>query len=154
MSPKALEAAWDRVMKAKAELDDALENYALAQAGQETPGQQAKSLINAYVRAWAKKYPGQTYLPSWPRDTKNFKTLLKTFSAEQIREKLAAYLRSDDTFFVNAKHDLSAFPSAINKLTTAAPLLMDSVGPVDCQHVPRCKDDQAHTQRKLRDRLS
>lgn len=154
MSPKALEAAWDRVMKAQAELADALENYALAQAGQETTGQQAKSLILSYVRAWSKKYPGQTYLPIWPRDTKAFKVLLKTFTPEELRARLGAYLRSDDPFYVNAKHDLSAFPSAINKLAFAVPTLLDAAGPVDCQHTPRCVSDQAHTAQKLRDRIS
>lgn len=148
----AAEKAWELVQKKRAELDDALEAYAAVRAGEQTDGQKAKGLIQSYIKAWAKKYPGQTYVPIWPRDTKAFKRLLQTLTVEDIKVKLGAYLRSDDPFYVNAKHDLSAFPSAINKLTVQVPLLTDSVGPVDCSHTPRCSSDQAHTARKIQER--
>jgi hypothetical protein len=152
MSNAATEKAWEQVQKKRAELDDALEAYAAVRAGEQTDGQKAKNLIQSYIKAWAKKYPGQTYVPIWPRDTKAFKRLLQTLTVEEIKVKLGAYLRSDDAFYVNAKHDLSAFPSAINKLTTVAPTLLDTAAAVDCHHKPRCKSDQEHTRRKIQER--
>lgn len=149
-TPKQVEAAWDRIVKAQHALAEAISAYTLLRQGEKSAGTAAKELIADFVIQWGKKY-GAIYVPNWGKDMKAMKTLLQTLTEQELRLRLSSFLASQDKFVVETRHNLSAFPSVVNKLTVAEQ--SDLFAPaMDCTHVPRCKSDQEHTRRKLAER--
>jgi hypothetical protein len=93
-------------------------------AAEQTPGQQAKLLVDTFSRRWAAVNRGQMYVISnWPGAIAGMKRLLKDLSRDEILTRIDGYLASRDRFFVDGKHNLSTFISQINRFGSTPDLL-------------------------------
>ena len=148
----------DRVRAKYVALGEEFEAITLLLNAEPTPGQEAKRLIAVFCEQWAKRYRGQTYIPTYAKDIAMMKRLLKPLAAAEIERRIGLYLHSDDPFYANARHPLALFVSAINKFNVIGAADPSPFGddffaakPVDCQHKPACHSDQEHTRRKTRE---
>ena len=77
------------------------------------------------------------------------KRLLKSFSPEELEARMVVYLGNDERFFLSARHSFGLFVSSINQHAPVAPI--ERMAPMGCSHHPPCRDDQAHTQRRMQE---
>lgn len=126
MDKEKLLAAVERLRHDLARVEDQVGVVEALLAGELTPGQVAKGLIGDFVIAWGKAYKGQTYhVDNWPAAMAKTKKLLKELSADEIRKRMALFVASRESFYVNARHPLMMFFAAVNKLGGDGDLLDD-----------------------------
>lgn len=80
-------------------------------------GELLKRFREAFDLAWCARYaPGQQnrYVWSHMRDTSNMKRLLRTLALEDIERRIVNYMKNDEPFYVNARHNFSVFFASIN----------------------------------------
>jgi hypothetical protein len=137
---------------------DLLEELDNLLGGRASIGDKLKALEAAFDAAWCERYaPGTTgrYVWNYAQDRSNSKRLLKSIEVEDLAARALRFVRSDDPFFVKARHGFSLFVRTVNQWApeAAAPedLELDSPTVGDCKHTPRCKDDATHTRRKVAD---
>lgn len=107
--------------EATAALVDELESLL---AGEQTPGQIAKLLVDTFRARWSTANRGQTYVVSnYAAALAGMKKLLKDLSRDEILKRIDGYLASRDRFFVEGKHNLSTFISQINRFGSTPDLL-------------------------------
>lgn len=128
------------------ELVEALE---ASQEGEATPGQVAKDLVTRFTVLWTNRYKA-AYVPVWGKDIAAMKRLVDKLSPTAIEARMVQYIRSGDTFYVQARHPLNLFCVNVNKFTERAPAEQQQTddlfsAPSDCKHVPRCRTDEIHT---------
>ena len=126
--------------------------------GKASIGEKMRALTDGFGLAWASRYaPGagvEAYAWKKDRDFKMVKVLAKKFETDELLERAARYIQSEDPFFVRSRHEFQFFSSTINRWIAPADapenLALDSA-PTDCKHKPRCKDDAEHTKRRQRE---
>lgn len=133
-------------------LVEMVEAYEAQQSGDATPGQQAKELVTRFTVLWTNRYQ-QAYVPTWGKDIASMKRLLGKLAPAAIEQRMAQYLKSGETFYVQARHPLNLFVLNVNKFTGQAPKAQQAdddlfSGPSDCRHAPLCRTDEEHTRRK------
>jgi hypothetical protein len=117
---------------------------------QPTPGQLAKQLLDFFCEQWGKKYRDTYVVANGAKEIAALKRLLDSLTAREIAERMKLFLMSGDTFHINARHNLSLFPSALNKLKPTTEFALSSTA-VGCKHKPRCDSDAIHTARVVRE---
>lgn len=126
--------------------------------GKASIGEKMRALTDGFALVWASRYaPGagvKAYSWNKDRDFKKVKDLAKTYETDDLLERAARFIQSDDPFFVKAGHEFLMFGSTVNRWIAPADapenLALDSA-PTDCKHKPRCKDDAEHTKRRQRE---
>ncbi len=121
-------------------------------AGGPTMAARLRQCEAAWRVAWAARYAG-TWIPNRTLDMPAMKRLLRTFTPAELLPRMKAYI--DDEFYVPRRHPFSVFAGEINRW---APEGRDedtsAEAPADCKHVPPCRSDAEHTQRRRADRRS
>jgi hypothetical protein len=86
---------------------------------EETPGQQAKRLLDFFCRHWERMFPREKYVVNGAKDMASLKRLLKTLEAEEIAARIRLYFQSTDKFIVESRWSLPVFIVTINRLVAA-----------------------------------
>jgi biotin operon repressor len=84
--------------------------------------------VKAYILEWNDpffKKTGKPYVPSWGKEGKIVKDLLKVYSLDELRELRKEFFRSERPFIQNSGYTIGVFRSVINDL--AADLARDPV---------------------------
>lgn len=141
----------DRLVKAMREIaieavDCADELQAIMDA-QPSRGQEAKKLLDHFVKYWERKHAGRKMVVNGAKDMASLKRVLRTLSAPDIAARIAAYFRCVDKFVVDADWSLPVFISRINSLSEHDGVVAASV--VGCTHTPRCATEVQHTRRSM-----
>lgn len=100
---------------------------------------------------WGHRYAGgvrDNYMWNFAKDRAQIKRLLKSLTVTEIQERMHRYMKSDDPFYVRARHSFPLFVASINSWA-AEP--RQQAGAVDCWHMPPCIDDQEHTRRRMQE---
>lgn len=133
---------------------------------QPTEGKIAHGLVTSFGDLWEHKYRAKYAVPNWAAATTNMKRLVKQMGAAEVALRMSRYLASSDGFYVQAKHPLPMFISAVNKFATRGSSLLDddpmrttqttdddleSAAPADCRHRPACRTDEEHTRKRARE---
>lgn len=112
-----------------------------------------KEFEGIYDALWCERYAkGEhgRYVWRYVQDRPHTKRLLKTLGLEELSRRADVYLRSNDPFYLKARHPFGLFVSSINShaAPSSTPDLELSAPPADCRHVPLCASDQEHTRRR------
>ncbi len=148
--PNRKDQARRLIKAAYAELDKALEHLADLEAmvdGNPTVGDQTKALTAAFAERWQARYKTEYHVGNWGKARTQLRALLKTLTADEITQRMDAYLSNMDRFYVTNRHPFDAFVKDINRFWQAPSVAGGR--PVGCQHSPACDSDAAHTARKL-----
>lgn len=120
------------------EMDDIL-------GGKASIGAKLKDLEARWQTTWASRYVSQ-YVFDYVKDRAQLKRLLRSFSVEDLGERMVRYVSDNDAFYVRARHPFRLFVSTVNRW---APEPSDGgdreLAPVDCRHTPRCQTERACT---------
>lgn len=120
-------------------------------------GSQMKAIETAFDLAWCNRYAkGQRGRYVWrhTQDKPQIKRLLKTLGLSELEARIQSYIRNDDPYYAQARHNFGVFVASINSHAGAAQAPQDlelSARPVGCEHNPPCSSDQVHTKTKLRE---
>lgn len=112
-----------------------------------------KQVEAAWASCWSGRYHGD-YVFNFARDRAHLKRLLRTFTPEELEGRMVRYLQDNEPALVQRRHPFGWFISSINNYAPhgEAPKDLELSAPVsDCKHTPRCKSDQEHTDRKMKD---
>lgn len=139
-------------------LADVRDEIAELLAGRAGIGEHMRDFERHFDALWSAKYAGGrsgAYAWAHTKDKPHVKRLVKQLGCEELKARAVAYFKSTDPFYVNARHTFSVFVASIN---THAGLSrerhdFDLSAPVDCRHVPPCRTDVEHTQRKMADTM-
>jgi hypothetical protein len=148
---KLLEALRDLHEKQGAILEEA---DALLE-GKASIGEKLKTAEAAFDLLWSGRYAAGragSYVWRYQVDRPNMKRLLRKMPAEELTQRMVAYLRSEDPFYLRSRHPFSLFVSSINSWApeqSAADFALDAPAVADCKHAPACRSDQEHTKKKL-----
>jgi len=101
---------------------------------------------------WGESYH-TPYLWDYKRDRPNLKRLLVTLGLEELVVRWSRYLQDPEPYYARARHPLALFLNNVNRYADAQAesFTLDVAAPADCKHVPRCRTDQEHTQRRMND---
>lgn len=126
-------------------------------SGKPATNDYVKAVMTAFNIAWAKRYKSN-YAWRMTEDVPNVKRLLKVLgenlesATSELYTRMHNYLRSDDPFYRQARHNFGVFVRSINDLADEAlPFTGDSEpgsAPVGCRHAPPCRTDDEHTRKK------
>ncbi len=105
-------------------------------AKEPTPGQEAKRLLDYFVKHWERKYRAKMVV-NGKKDMGALKQLLTKLTMDDIAARIVVFFKTDDRFFAESKHSIGAFISNVNKLA-ARPAQTWVVG---CKHTPRCTNE-------------
>ena len=124
--------------------------------GKASIGMKLKAAEQAFDRAWCARYaPGRekVYVWHYAKDRPHLKRLLKAMTVEDLAQRAARYIASEDGFLKKNRHTFGLFVSQINQFAGPGtePQGLD-LEPEDsgftCEHTPRCRDDAEHTRRR------
>jgi hypothetical protein len=128
--------------------DDVTEEIEKVLGGSVPLGKTLSALEGAFEQAWETRYKGR-YVWLRARDRGHFKRLLKAMDADELRRRMAVYIKNGDPFYVQARHSFGLFVSSVNShashTVTAHEGSFELDAPADCRHTPRCLDDHTHT---------
>ena len=96
-----------------------------------------KRLEAYFDGVWASRYaPDLTvhYVWRFAQDRAALKRLLKALDVDEIERRMERYIRSDEAFYVRARHPFAMFVAAVNSFA-AAPAPPDR----SCHHDPPCE---------------
>lgn len=124
--------------------------------GQDAIGDVLKRLKAAFSAEFEQK-SGSPY--SWTAkshaiDSGHLKRWLKWTTEDDIVARMMAYFHQSDEFTRRAGYTFGLFVSQFNALAVAvqAPAReLSLTAPSDCQHTPRCADDESCTTRRLKE---
>lgn len=107
-----------------------------------------KRLEGSFEDAWQSRYPGR-YVWNYKIDRPQMKRLLASLAPEEIEDRMLNYIRSNDAFYAERRHEFRIFASQNNRFASApATFELSAAAPGDCKHSPRCSSDQEHTRKK------
>lgn len=88
---------------------------------EETPGQQAKRLLDYFVAHWNRAYAPETYVVNGKKDMATLKRLLTdALTVDEVAARIQSYFKMrNDTFFANARFSLPVFIASINRIPGA-----------------------------------
>lgn len=113
-------------------------------------GDKLKALEGAFAELWAERYRGG-YAFNYAKDRPHLKRWLRTNTVEEITGRMANYMRSDDQFYVRARHNFAVFVSSFNNHAPAMPSGVTARGLERCvaegKHEPPCQTEAEHTKR-------
>lgn len=123
--------------------------------GGDTTGQWVNRLLTRWSDHWEAQ-EGRKYVhTARAKSAGELKRLLATMTTEDIEARMAQYIYSRDPFYVKAKHPIDLFFKHINQFPGTGAAHDDQqflTAPVsDCQHVPTCLSDQAHTKKRAQE---
>lgn len=101
-----------------------------------------KDVETAFAKAWAWRYANGSDVPYiWTptRDKPQIKRLLRSLTVEELERRIWVYIKSEEPFYVNARHNFGLFVASINSHAdrTAAPVDPDRYS-WRCPHDPHC----------------
>jgi len=133
-------------------LDAITDEIALLLRGEKTSGDHLKELEGAFDLAWCAEYaPGQQGRYVWvkARDRGNWKRLLQSLDAAELKDRICVYLQNKDPFFVRGRHSFGLFVASINQHAKPQPIQTRAHSALmDCFHEPPCRSDEEHTARR------
>ena len=120
-------------------------------AGKPSIGMRLKALREAFLNGWKDAHRGQGYAWNFGKDDQQAKLLLAKLSDAEAIGRVAAYLRDPDPFLSTRGHTFGLFVSSINRYVgQSGPQDLElEAAPADCDHVPACRSDAEHTQKRL-----
>lgn len=80
-------------------------------------GSQIKAIETAFDLAWCNRYAkGQRRRYVWrhTQDKPQIKRLLKTLGLDELEARIQSYIRNDDPFYANSRHNFGVFVASIN----------------------------------------
>ena len=110
-----------------------------------TPGQEAKRVLDYFVKRWELKYPGKKMVVNGAKDMAILKRFLRQLPADDLAARVARYFQLSDRFVVDAKYSIPVFAARINELIE--PRRVQSPFVLGCEHQPPCQDEVDHTRR-------
>ena len=117
-------------------------------------GDKLKALEQAFSELWFERYRS-AYVFNYAKDRPHLKRWLRTHTVEEITGRFANYLRSDDPFYVRARHNFGLFVSSFNNWAPAMPSGVTARGLERCvaegKHDPPCQTEAEHTRRYQED---
>lgn len=123
--------------------------------GEDTTGQQIRQLFIAWNAHWHNRHQRPYAFTERAKNSAAFKKLLATMTVQDITARMGQYLASRDPFSATAGYPIGLFLTSINKFPGAMASVDDAkflTAPVsDCQHVPTCLSDQAHTKKRAQE---
>jgi hypothetical protein len=113
-------------------------------------GEILKLLYEHWDVLWSQEHGGH-YVFKFTEDTPNMKRLFRQLGLEELKARMANYLKDRGEWVMKHKHPFSAFVKTNNSYASAKSAAGDEavVPPVDCKHKPPCRSDQEHTRKKL-----
>lgn len=135
---------------------DALEKFVSSDSA--SKGHAIKALLTAFDEQWEARYK-RKYVrlekSEGARDAKAAKKLLEEVERRDLWQRLLAFIKSNEPYYVEQRHPFWLFARDINKFgaapspststTTHTPAVQD------CRHTPRCASDVEHTRRRSED---
>lgn len=104
-----------------------------------------------FAETWAKRYPGH-YVYTYTKDTPAAQRLLRYMTVEEIGQRATVYLRDSDPFYKQVRHSFGIFCQNINRFAPPTETVVEELElthpPVGCTHVPQCRDDIEHTNKR------
>jgi hypothetical protein len=146
MGKTTLQSILEQMFATHNRMADLLDDFDAALSKEPTAGQNAKRLLEYFVRHWERRYRGQKMLVNGPKDMATFKRILRQLGVDEVAARIGRYFKGDDRQALNAKHSVGLFALRINELV---PDVGDPSGPIGCTHTPPCTTDVQHTKRKL-----
>ena len=143
---EALGKLFNRLMAHQAEQYELLEEIQKLMSGEESPNQLAKRALLTFNTLWQQEYRAKR-VTAWAKETGQMRRLLKAITIEDLENRMRVFMRDYTAFVSQNKHALGLFVSAVNQYGRAE--TRDVFGPMGCAHVPPCRDDAAHTARKM-----
>lgn len=139
---------------AHAKMGEQLAAFRAEAEGAASEGKQIRALLQTFCDLWAKRYNAK-YVVHGPKDTAILKRLLKVIEPDDITRRVRLYLADSSPFACEARHSLGVFAARVNQyaaVTDAGGLFDDDAPAVPgCRHIPPCRDDAAHTTRKMQE---
>jgi hypothetical protein len=127
---------------------ETLEEIMLVMGGGITRAQQYRDLEGTFSTLWAARYGNIGYRFDYTKDRAQMLRLIKAMPLEEIKARMARYVRSNDQFFVQCKHAFPIFIKTINQHVIEQPTGEFSLdAPTGCTHEPPCLSDAAHTKK-------
>jgi hypothetical protein len=151
---KLVEALHDLRESTRAKEEAIIREMGRLASGQGSIGDDLKRLERHFQAVWGGdgRYVGEQYVWEYAADRAQWKRLLQSLSVEELERRVERYITSDDPFLVRNKHPFRLFVRTVNqyaRVVESETLSADTV--FDCQHQPRCRSDQAHTQRRAQE---
>lgn len=112
-------------------------------------GDRLKSARLWFSTAWSTRYSGP-YHWNFGKDDALAKKLFERFDDADLANRAIAFVKDADPFLTRNAHTFSLFYSTINKYA-GSHAEQTFEAPADCAHVPACRSDSEHTQRKMRE---
>jgi hypothetical protein len=116
-------------------------------AGERGIGDLMKEAIEAYKVCWEERYESGFHW-SGAENSAQMKTLLKTFTVDELIARMVRYLRDDDKWLVERRHPFRNFAQRVNQY---APMAVPSSRAIGCHHSPPCTSDAQHTERSVQE---
>lgn len=94
-----------------------LEDLEELAAGSNATVEAVRRLATCFDTTWCARYmPGKSkgYAWNWAKDTRQLKRLVKLLGIDECEQRVHAYLRNTDAFYVNAGHNFNVFVGSIN----------------------------------------
>lgn len=126
-------------------------------SGKAATSDYVKDIMGTFNTLWAQRY-GSNYAWRMAEDVPHVKRLLKLLgpdlriACDELRKRASNYLRSDEPFYKQARHNFGVFVRSINDLADEAlPFAGESepAAAVGCKHTPPCPNDNAHTRKRM-----
>jgi hypothetical protein len=115
--------------------------------GNATVGEKLKDVEQHFGELWQERYH-EPYAWDYVKTRGQLKTLFRKLPVEIIKGRVSKYLANNEPFFADRRHPFGLFVSTVNQhvVPHEQGLL---VRPTGCKHDPPCRDQVAHTKKRL-----
>lgn len=149
MADKAIEIL-EKIKAHDAKRGELLDELQAVLEAEPTAGQNAKRLLDYFVKNWERKYRPAKMVVNGAKDMGALKRLLGQLNVDEVAARIVAYFKGADKFVLDARHSLPVFISRINELSSTP--IDGAQAVIGCTHEPPCHDDAEHTRKQMAER--
>lgn len=95
-----------------------------------------RRLEKAFETLYSLRYGSARYVWTFSRDRPTMRRLVKLLGEAEVEYRMSVYLKSDERFYVKARHPFPLFASVINGLADRPRSVMPEEW--NCPHTPHC----------------